>query len=127
MKKPSILIVDDSEIEQFLLKNMIEKYDTEIAIHQAYDGEEALSILEGLATPPTLILLDINMPGMNGHEFLDNYELQQNHCDTIVMLSSSEEASDIQRSLSHTCVKRYVSKPLVIEDLEFMVKTFCQT
>ncbi|WP_158769515.1 response regulator [Paraglaciecola sp. L1A13] len=117
----SILIVDDSDIDQFILKFMIEKYDADITILQAYDGKEALDILQGLDSQPELIFLDINMPRMNGHEFLKVYESLPQHDSAVIMLSSSDEDSDKQQSLAYQSVKQYRTKPIAKADLEEIV------
>lgn len=116
--KQSILIVEDSEIDQYLAKYMIEKFYTDINVLQAYDGEEAISLLKSLSQQPKLILLDINMPRMNGLEFLDEYEASQIDKTTVVMLTSSFQNSDKNKCMAHTTVKKYLHKPLDITELE---------
>jgi CheY-like chemotaxis protein len=118
----SILIVDDSDIDQFILKFMIEKYDADITILQAYDGKEALDILQNLDSQPELIFLDINMPRMNGHEFLKVYESLPQHDSAVIMLSSSDEDSDKQQALAYQSVKQYRTKPIAKADLEEIVR-----
>ena len=71
VKISSVMIIDDSDADQFLTEAIIKKTFLSIEIHQAYDGEEALETLDSMDKQPSLILLDINMPGMNGLELLD--------------------------------------------------------
>jgi len=112
------MIIDDSEADHFLAKDMIQKYNPNITVLQAYDGEEALEILTPMKEQPDVIFLDINMPRMNGHEFLENYSKQEKQAPVIVMLTSSDQEKDKERSQAYQCVKKYCSKPLDIEVLE---------
>lgn len=125
----SVIIVEDSEPDQFLCKIMLERYDPDIEILQAYDGQEALDILSKCDKQPDMILLDINMPGMDGYEFLDTY-CKDTYCNTpdcnkakIVMLTSSAYEGDRKRSMAYGCVSGYIMKPLTIEKLQKAIKT----
>ena len=71
MKLNTILVVDDDENDQFICEYTIRKFDPAIAILKAQDGTEALAILK--TETPDAIILDINMPIMNGFEFLEHY------------------------------------------------------
>ena len=117
-----VLIVDDSEIDQFLARYMIEKFDTEIEIFQAYDGREALDLLHNMNRPPNVIFLDINMPRMNGHEFLDEYDTFDEQTANVIMLTSSEQGNDMEQAMAHDCVKQYFTKPLDKVELEAIIQ-----
>ena len=72
-KTPLILIVDDDPDDIFLLSNALMSKDPSIKIVEAYDGEAALALLEDMIESvelPNLIIVDINMPVMDGREFL---------------------------------------------------------
>ena len=85
-----VLVIDDSETDQFICSCVLEEHNSSIEIIKAYDGKEGLEILATLDTPPELILLDINMPRMNGHEFLIEYNsIYDNPASVVVMLTSS--------------------------------------
>lgn len=118
MNFKTIMIIDDSEADHFLAKDLIEKYNPNITVLQAYDGEEALEILAPMEKQPDVIFLDINMPRMNGHEFLKNYSQKDKQAPVIVMLTSSDQEKDRERSQAYKCVKKYYSKPLDITVLE---------
>lgn len=119
----SVMVVDDSEADQFISKLTIEEYDPCIEVLQAFDGQEALDILDTLELQPSVIFLDINMPRMNGHEFLEVYEQRSGAESTVViMLTSSEQKEDIERSSAYKSVKNYFTKPLDIEDLDAVLK-----
>lgn len=112
------MIIDDSEADHFLAKDIIQKYNPNITILQAYDGEEALEILTTIEEQPDVIFLDINMPRMNGHEFLEQYNTREKQAPVIVMLTSSDQEKDKERSQAYHCVKKYCSKQLDIEILK---------
>lgn len=112
----TILVVDDHEGDQLLNQIIIENFDPSIKVLQAYDGKEALETLS--TCHPDIIFLDINMPGMNGHQFLENYNNRGNHSHVVVMLTSSNQTIDKERTQAYPFVKKYIEKPLTIDDLK---------
>lgn len=121
MSVKSVMIIDDSEMDHFLAKYMIEEYDPSIKIIQAYDGQEALEILKNLSSQPDVIFLDINMPRMNGHTFLEVYSNWEGHSESVIMLTSSNQAQDKEKSLAYQCVKKYCVKPITRSHLESFI------
>lgn len=119
MRLQRILSVDDSETDQFYVKAIINAFDPNIQIKQAYDGREALDILlDRSQNTPDLIFLDINMPGMNGHEFLKEYNaVSENKSPIVIILTSSSEESDIEKTKEYNNVIEYLTKPLRHETL----------
>ena len=117
MKMSSIMIVDDSEADHFFTVAIIENFDPEIEIFQAYDGQEALDMLDEMTTPPDIILLDINMPRMNGFEFLEEYSTREKRGNVIAMLTSSDQQRDKEMVAKFDVVNMYFVKPLKEEDL----------
>lgn len=77
--------------------------------------------------PPKLVLLDINMPLMNGFEFLDQYEqlAKDPRYDSVVilMLTSSDNPTDKKRAAEYSCLKGYLTKPITQEKLREVVRT----
>ncbi|MDB2683163.1 response regulator [Alphaproteobacteria bacterium] len=122
MNISSIMIVDDSESDQFLTKVIIEKYDDTIEIMQAYDGQEALEQLDAIDKQPDIILLDINMPRMNGFEFLEEYNKREEKSKIIAMLTSSDQEEDKEKSIKYGCVKTYFVKPLSSDKVSMLCK-----
>ena len=114
-----VLIVDDSEADQFLSEYTLMEYDPTITIFQAYDGKEAIDLLSSGNCKPDYIFLDINMPRMNGIEFLSAYSTAKiNDASVIVMLTSSIRDDDRSRCMSFPYVKKCLAKPLSIDSLE---------
>ena len=121
MKITSILVVDDDENDQFICEYTIRKFDPSIRILKAFDGSEALDILRG--ETPNAIILDINMPVMNGFEFLDRYaEEFEVHAPVVAMLTSSHLGKDRERAMRYSFVKSYFEKPLLADHLRIMTE-----
>lgn len=106
------MVIDDAEADQFLAKVILRKFDPTIKVLKAYDGEEALAILAELEKQPDVIFLDVNMPRMNGYQFLEEYEKWETQGTIVMMLTSSEQNEDKEKSLKSKYVKRFFTKPL---------------
>ena len=119
MSLSCVMTIDDSEPDQFISKLVIEGYDSEIEVLQAYDGQEALEMLATAERMPEIIFLDINMPRMNGHEFLAAYHARNEpEVAVVVMLTSSSQEQDKEKSQAYDCVKKYIAKPLETQLME---------
>lgn len=113
MNLSCVMIIDDSEADQYLCMRTIEEYNSDIKLLRAYDGQEALEILNVVEQKPDVIFLDINMPRMDGHEFLEHYnKREEDKSAVIVMLTSSNQERDKEKSRAYKCVKKYLLKPL---------------
>jgi CheY-like chemotaxis protein len=130
-KLKNVLLIDDSESDNFYHARKIKKMGITDNIHICYSGEEALdylkSELEGIHPQPTLIFLDINMPGMNGWEFLEEYEqleVSQKGEVVLTMLSNSIDERDRERSQQYKSVHGFYSKPLNEEYLANILQTY---
>lgn len=119
MKIRTILVVDDDENDQFICEYTIRKFDPSIRVLKAFDGAQALDVLH--RETPDAIILDINMPVMNGFEFLDRYaEEFEVHAPVVAMLTSSRLGKDRERAMQYSFVKSYFEKPLESEHLRIM-------
>ncbi len=113
MELKQVLVVDDSEADQFLNRYRILECQPGLEIRAAYDGLEALKILQEPGYQPDLIFLDINMPRMNGFEFLERYvEEFKATTSVVVMLSSSLVEADRARAQAFAPVRGFLRKPL---------------
>ena len=122
MKIQSILVVDDDENDHFICEYTIRKFDPSIRVLKAFDGSDALDILRHEETPDAIIL-DINMPVMNGFEFLDRYaEEFEVHAPVVAMLTSSHLGKDRERAMQYSFVKSYFEKPLQSDHLRLMTE-----
>ncbi|AKD04277.1 response regulator [Pontibacter korlensis] len=114
-----VLIIDDDEVNNVFCKIVIEHLGITENVDYFMSGPEALDYLSSCFSNgeavPDLIFLDINMPLMNGFDFLNAYHemgLQKRLPTKISMLSSSDIEADIKASLKYECVIDYVTKPL---------------
>lgn len=132
-KKPfakfeTIMLVDDSEIDNFINEKMIEGCAFAERIYVHTSSRSALEFLRNLQKTadiadklvPKIIFLDINMPMLDGFQFIEEFETLKPEFikDTkIVMLTTSINPSDIERAKSSKRIIRYVNKPLTQEVL----------
>ncbi|ASJ72173.1 response regulator [Granulosicoccus antarcticus] len=126
-KRHSVLLVDDNEIDIMVHCRALKRSGRFDTVKTAQSGKEALEILEKHAAsrlaeperfPVMLMLLDINMPVMNGFDLLDRLATLSITDDPrfIVMLTSSSAVTDRQKALSDTRVVDYLVKPFSTAD-----------
>jgi CheY-like chemotaxis protein len=122
--KPPILIIDDDEVDRYVLKRLIKEAKLELTIFEKNDGQEALDFLTDYENnrqeypkefPPILIFLDINMPRINGIQFLEEFSKLRVEVDDIqscvvMMFSSSEREEEKAIIMAHEFVKGYLVK-----------------
>ncbi|MFN3801518.1 response regulator [Belliella pelovolcani] len=110
----SIILVDDDPINNLINKRLISKLDVAKQVEEFLEAEKALERIDQLnSEEKTLILLDINMPVMNGWDFLNHYKQKfEKRGDRIIMLSSSIDFQDRQKAKQYDCVEGFIEKPL---------------
>jgi CheY-like chemotaxis protein len=129
MTKKNILLVDDDKIFNFLSEKTISSLGLANEVHFASHGEQALDILQryldGELQRPDIIFLDIDMPVMNGYEFIEafaNLDIPDKHLITIVILTSSANPTDIERAKS-LGIKYYLNKPLTKDEIKKLISS----
>ena len=122
----SVLLVDDDEINNFISIKLIKKALLNTEIMACLNGKFAIDQLVEIQRKdpdkmPDYILLDINMPIMNGWEFLDEYKRLNidpvGKC-KIFIISSSVFSNDINKARSYPLVKDFISKPLNVDKIK---------
>jgi CheY-like chemotaxis protein len=123
-------IIDDDEIYQLVMKRTIEQSGMIKSILQFYDGEEAIYYFkekrEITGVLPELILLDINMPYMDGWQFLDEFvkiEFKKDYKLTIFIVTSSSTAEEINKAKQYSIVSGYHIKPITKDKFAEMMQS----
>lgn len=123
MKKIDLAcIIDDDPIFIFGAKRIMEIADFCNGYLIYHNGKEAIDALSSLISNnqslPEVILLDINMPVMDGWQFLDEFiKIDPPKEITIYIISSSIDPSDVQRAKSYERVSKYLIKPITVDKL----------
>ncbi|UII32872.1 response regulator [Fulvivirga ulvae] len=112
-----ILLADDDKDCNFYHKRVLSKMDITQSIHVANDGQEALTFILKDKNPEDrgIIFLDINMPIMDGWEFLEEYEKLENRKksnDVLIVLTTSLNPDDKDRAVRQRSVDDYYNKYL---------------
>jgi CheY-like chemotaxis protein len=118
-KLDCIMLVDDNPDDNFFHEREIKKNDLSTIVITKNSATGALEYLKANKDKdfmlPDLILLDINMPGMNGWEFLQEYNLLAKELQSkvvIIMLTTSENSDDIIKAKSGNYVSDFITKPM---------------
>ena len=124
-KVERILLIDDSETSNFLHKRLIARISKDIVVDTATNGRKALDYLKNVERPPDLIILDINMPVMNGFEFMEEYEILDSDLKArkmISMLTASTANRHIKKARELGYSKSFIKKPLSKDKLIEIIK-----
>lgn len=123
MKKISVLIVDDNEADRYLLRRQLDETNLDVVVYEEVDGEKALNFFldyddkvqnDPDEFPPLIVFLDINMPMIDGFEFLEKFKpvRDQYNIETsfIMMFTTSEKEEDKKKSFEFEFVKGFLTK-----------------
>jgi two-component system, chemotaxis family, chemotaxis protein CheY len=116
-QKLNIFLVDDDHIYQFTAKKTLESMGLSQQVSIFPDGEKAIGFIKGhLSDPDTLpdiIFLDINMPIMDGWQFVSEFQqLDFPKKIALYMVSSSVDDNDMRRSKEYNVINDYIIKPV---------------
>nr|WP_315141458.1 response regulator [uncultured Flavobacterium sp.] len=124
MSKKIIWVVDDDAIYQVIINKIIKRSEMFSASSSFKNGKEAVSalhkIIENTELIPDIILLDINMPVMDGWEFIEEIKTIKSQIDKkiiIYIVSSSIAVEDKNKSKEFKDVFAFISKPVNVQDI----------
>ncbi|HSZ24636.1 MAG TPA: response regulator [Cytophagaceae bacterium] len=122
MTKPFILLIDDDPMSNIFNTMKIKKIYPTIDVFSVTSAIEAIHYLKDKNKRiPSIIFLDLNMPIMNGWDFLEEYKIMNIGID-VILVTSSENAEDISKSKEYKEVKDYIIKPMTTENLQKIVE-----
>ncbi len=106
------MLIDDDPINNLLNTRLLSKHQSNIRFTEHNEGRSAIEDIKNRkADLPQVILLDINMPVMDGWQFLEEYQ-HLNYDIPLFMLTSSIAQEDIKKAKSYKEVKGFITKPL---------------
>jgi response regulator RpfG family c-di-GMP phosphodiesterase len=130
-KLKCVMLIDDDKNDNFFHEREIKKTNPAITVIEKRTVLSALEYLKSnKANPemiPDLIFLDINMPGMNGWDFLNEFEQLDKEFQSkiiIVMLTTSDNDDDVARVKAYRFVRDYITKPLTKEIMKDIIKQY---
>lgn len=120
------MTIDDEKVDQLLYKRIMQRSGLVENVIPFRMAQDALDFLKSADSPPVdVIFLDINMPQMNGFEFLEKAtaELGESFVDCVViMLTTSLDPEDEERARRFSVVKDYLDKPLSVDSLKHVAR-----
>ena len=128
--KSRVFIIDDDPIHQRIAQIMISKHNLFDEYFSYTEAQKALDFLQenkkNEETLPDVILLDLNMPVIDGWDFLETFETLVNEFNKnirVFIVSSSVDEKDLLRSKSYVGVKGFISKPLSPDIIRSIIET----
>ena len=116
---PHFIIIDDSQLDCFIGEKIIQNTGTFSSVKSYTQAAEAYEIIKNSDPNPaeaiTIVVLDIQMPVMNGFQFVENFELLPENIRAnyaIFMFSSSINENDKNRLENHPCIRKFYGKPI---------------
>lgn len=129
----TVMIVEDDKIDAEAIKRAFEKSDFQYPLQVARNGLEALQHLRGTGgveklPQPTIVILDLNMPQMNGFEFLDFIRSDKELDNTIVFVLTTSDCKKDKVAAYRRNIAGYLVKSKIDQDYEAlvnMIKFYC--
>jgi CheY-like chemotaxis protein len=126
--KNHFIIIDDSKLDCFIAEKIIKNTGKCDSVTAFQDARDAIAYIKTNRTDehaPTVILVDIQMPVMNGFEFVEEFEKLPTNitCNyTLYIISSSINDNDLNRVHNYSSVKQFLNKPLNSNNLAILLQ-----
>ena len=124
--KHTILYAEDDSDDLYIVRQAFRHFDDSIRLEHASNGFELMELLEKLHLDnslPCLVILDINMPGMNGKETLIRMK-QSDKFNSIPVVLFTTSSADGDRAFAAKWGAHFITKPLVYDELEALARVF---
>ena len=112
--RPYILVVDDSSADVYLIREALDVEHIDAEIQVARDGAEALALLNSAAdevAAPDLVLLDLNLPKLNGEQVLRNLRTSARYRNIRVLIITSTDSTEEREKMTQLGIAAYFRKP----------------
>jgi CheY-like chemotaxis protein len=124
-RPPKVWVIDDAKLDSIIIKLSIQKIYKDAQVKLISNGNAAIELLVELAgieslELPDVLLLDLDMPGMNGWEFLDQLKslnIESLRRVQVFIVSGTISPTDVKKSLSDPFVTNYFHKPIGLDTL----------
>ncbi len=127
--KLHFIVIDDSKLDCFIAEKIIQNTGRCESVKTFQQATEALAYIKelGAAAAATIVFVDIQMPVMNGFEFVEAFEaLPEDHrkAYSMYMLSSSINENDIAKVKGYSSVKQFLNKPLTASAISIVLENY---
>jgi CheY-like chemotaxis protein len=116
LSRKTVTMIDDDDVDHFIVKALVRRLDN-VELVSFKSPLSVITLIQEGKFHSDYVLLDINMPGMNGWEFMEVFEASDVQV-PVFIVSSSRNETDLQRSSGFKSVKGYFFKPLMLEQLQ---------
>jgi len=113
-KVETVWLVDDDQVIAYITERLFRNADPGVKVTSFLSSKMALEKLRIMPEIPDILLLDINMPGLNGWEFLDELRRMHKYVN-VYMYTSSIDPEDVKRAHSYPMVREFLSKPIDLQ------------
>ncbi|TQI71327.1 response regulator receiver domain-containing protein [Gramella sp. Hel_I_59] len=127
----TFFLIDDDQVFQFVTSKTLKKINPDVKVEKFLDGEQGIdrikNSLDNQKGLPDVVLLDINMPFLNGWQFLKEFRSIEEKIEKevhIYMLTSSDDSEDLEKAKQFSELSGYLIKPVTEDELEVLIRDF---